>query len=273
MKLITFNTILLCLLNFYGEAQDLRDVQRNQISLSNTFGISTRSVENIKVDNFSVFDYRKTRTRFENAFNLKYAYRVLKNRNLFLTGGYDFTTTFLNHEIVDRVYYRHLDNIEIKSYQSTVKLGVAQQFLFYDGNFILSLNAQFLQNIPHKGQTSFAASNLRNNSSDWIEYSYQYDLFEGEFYENDADVSANDFHRINLELSIDALFKLKTGFLSFGLGYTRNHYRFYDYNAEFEYYQDNDPLPHQVYTITASNAKSIVRDHFFRLRIGYVYSF
>lgn len=202
-----------------------------------------------------------------------YRFRLFRKRNLFINGGYDYTTRYFNHQVIDPEFNRHLDDIKIKSDHSTIKIGLNQQLLFYDGSVLLNFSVLLSHSIPHQSQTNFTLPSTQNDNSDWIRYSYDYNLFEGEFFENDANLSSNKFHRLNSELSTEVLFKLLKGYLNFGVSYSRNHYRFYDYNAKFEYFENNNPIPYQVSTITASGAKSLIRDHFIGLNLGYTYFF
>ncbi|GAB5417594.1 MAG: hypothetical protein Crog4KO_25790 [Crocinitomicaceae bacterium] len=234
--------------------------------------MSSRAFERINPDNFTVFDYRKTRTRFEHGFNLKYAFKIFKKRNLFAIAGYDFSTVYFNHQLIDPKYNRHLNEIDIISNQSTIRIGLNQQLPLYNEKVRLNFGIHILQNFAHKSETRVSEDDVQSNV-EWIRYSYKYDLFEGDYYENEAFISNRQFNRINSEFSFDIMFKLKTGFISAGMAYTRNNYRFYDYFARFEYFEGGSPFPTETYTINEGELKTALRDHFIRFRLGYVVEF
>ncbi|MCR9171939.1 MAG: hypothetical protein NXI10_05575 [bacterium] len=253
--------------------QEERKSERSQLIVSTGIDLSTRSFSSTTPEEFNVFDYNKTDTKHSQVYGVKYGYRILKNYNLFAVLGYDFTTTAFTHQVIDPEYNRHLDNIDIRSNQSRLRVGLNQQIKLYDSRVILAIGADFLFGIPHVGTVNISSPMRESENSDWIHYSYEYDLFQNEYYENGNFISEREFNRINTELNLGALFRLKYGYLQTSFTYGRNNHKFYDYAASFEYYINGSPTPTLQSNIHPSSPKRAITDHFVGFRVGYVFAF
>lgn len=254
----------------FGQMLEVKD--RHQVGVTTGFGISHRLFERVVPNDFTKFDHLKTQTRFETGGTIKYSYRILKSRGLFVTAGYDYSTIYMNHKLIDPKYNMHLDNIAIRTARSSIRLGVNQQIELYGGSLVLNFGAYLLKHIPHHPHQTYSMDFVSNNE-DWIRYKYSYDLYNGKFFENEAGISERQFNRINAELGVDAFFKIARGYVTLGIGYARNNYRFYDYTYQVEYYENGNPQPQEIYTFFGSELKYGIRDHFYRVKVGYLLTF
>ncbi len=246
------------------------NAQNHEIDLSYRVGIPTNSITTPELVGATHYDYRQMRAVNDQGVILMYKYKLFKKLNLFVSTGIEFSKSKLHLPLFGyRRPPRLLDNVEINTNRIGYRIiGLTKRFNLIEDKLSLDISCDVVKRIYSTENDNYS-SDYQFNTTDWIEYKYDIDLFM------DAD---NFFIRLNTDFGANLNFQIKENLkLNFGANFSRNYKTFYNYTYSVNYYQGDSEIPTERRSFGGifggSNPYKIITDDYLYLKTGLIYSF
>jgi len=267
--------ILFCFFSILGFSQNHEVSLNYRIGIpTSTFQVTDPTFENNQFEN--QYTHRQVHSQFDHGAILLYKWKFWNRFKLFLSGGVEVSSSKHYQPLIDPSS-RLLENIRIKNDRIAFHIGLNKQFEFYDSKVILDIGLHVVDRYSTT-KTDTYSKGLHFNNEDWIEYSYDLKTYKGRYYENNMGIDNKKYMYINLNYSLNLMFRLMEGtFLNLGASYTRNNIFFYDYQYSINYYTNGSTTPTSTVNFEGLDGnfdpKYGVRDHFLYFNVGLLYKF
>ncbi len=244
--------------------------QNHEIDLSYRVGISTNSITSPELVGATHYDYRRIGAMNDQGVILMYKYKLFKKLNLFVSTGIEFSKSKLLLPLFGyRETSRLLDNVEINTNRIGYRIiGLTKRFNLIEDKLSLDIACNVVKRIYSTDNDNYN-SDYRFNTTDWIKYKYNIDLF----MQDD-----NFAIRLNTDFGVNLNFKVTENLkLNFGANFSRNYETFYNYTYSVNYYQGGSETPTEEWNYGGlrDGANSMFRatDDYLYLRTGLTFSF
>lgn len=246
--------------------------QDHEVSVEYRYGISTRNLTPIKLDNFSVVDYSKPRPLYDHGMIVSYSQNVWEERKLFFTAGIEYAESKHYRPIVVSPYsFRVQENILISSKRYSYRLGLNKQFSLYESKMFLDFGVHFVKRNPVKMRVNYDRD-YDFGYNDEVMYGYELKLYyDGIYDQNGYYDNTSPFNIWHWSAEFNSSFKLKVYddfFLKFGFSFSRNNKFFHLLRRTWLIYEDGE-----LTKIYKHNDGGSAEDNYLFFNTGLTYMF